>query len=104
MNGLSVISIHLMFLLILAAGAQDHDAGNISIHLMFLLIISAPLALLVSCHFNTSHVSINPIPKRDGGQKSEISIHLMFLLIQKGVCWNTEKQYFNTSHVSINHR
>ena len=76
------ISIHLMFLLITFWNLLPGGATLISIHLMFLLIPFAVRWKVLDCHFNTSHVSINP----------ELEVW-----IQKAV------EHFNTSHVSINH-
>ena len=74
----------------------------ISIHLMFLLIHLQREKRPEKQHFNTSHVSINPWILRNFIENSEISIHLMFLLIY--ICSGViaRKINFNTSHVSIN--
>mgnify|MGYP001655753855 FL=1 len=53
----------------------------ISIHLMFLLIKKPLPDLGHHFHFNTSHVSINPLRKLVKAVRIFISIHLMFLLI-----------------------
>ena len=59
-------------------------ATAISIHLMFLLIRELDQEVRKQIdHFNTSHVSINPMEKRDILRIPVISIHLMFLLIKE---------------------
>ena len=78
----SVISIHIMFLLIDYPETLCSFHQAISIHIMFLLIdIRTWRKRPDTAYFNTSHVSINPAP-----------------------CKSWKKlEYFNTSHVSINH-
>ena len=53
----------------------------ISIHLMFLLIGYRRLCIAEMRHFNTSHVSINHYCNPLKSLDCTISIHLMFLLI-----------------------
>ena len=75
------ISIHLMFLLIKDTKRRGKSSCKISIHLMFLLILIAVQTVVNVLHFNTSHVSINPLIDHLLLRNSLISIHLMFLLI-----------------------
>ena len=123
---ISEISIHLMFLLIMALSSRrrqirpyfntSHVSINrslptwkqrtrsISIHLMFLLIQSILTKVGWNMHFNTSHVSINPRQPCYSPTFCLISIHLMFLLIALRYNLLQNIFYFNTSHVSINLR
>ena len=77
----TVISIHLMFLLIKPDIAGKELQRHISIHLMFLLIIHEDNLANLLYNFNTSHVSIN--------------------LSATILTYNAFTD-FNTSHVSIN--
>ena len=101
---LTRISIHLMFLLIFSCNKQKNSWKDISIHLMFLLIFGQAGDLETEkTHFNTSHVSINPVVKVESDQRvahfntSHVSINQ-----KRGGCWMRLAKNFNTSHVSIN--
>ena len=79
-------------------------SSMISIHLMFLLIVSSRLQSSKECnYFNTSHVSINLNQRYLYTLTTFISIHLMFLLISSIRSFTAFRLHFNTSHVSINH-
>ena len=113
-----------MFLLIIFQRIPFRIYSVISIHLMFLLIQTNWWYAQTFLYFNTSHVSINLRLLPETGILERISIHLMFLLIIQihlkgvfplfisihlmflliGVSSNgiLMIMHFNTSHVSIN--
>ena len=64
-------------------GCREKRTGAtvISIHLMFLLIVPFTAEPFPPSYFNTSHVSINPHTIQEADSLHHISIHLMFLLI-----------------------
>ena len=81
LTALSLISIHLMLMLILAQSCLQPPAEIISIHLMLMLILSCSSVLFPSSHFNTSHVNVNPATTGAKWKECRISIHLMLMLI-----------------------
>ncbi len=78
----SMISIHLMLMLIFFWQLSFFSICEISIHLMLMLIELTLLLALPEPHFNTSHVNVNLL----------IFVFLRLLIID-----------FNTSHVNVNH-
>ena len=98
----SVISIHLMFLLI--AGEENGRGGKRNFNTSHVSInqISQKICLRWKSYFNTSHVSINLEAAFCYSCGRRISIHLMFLLIKLLSVMPALNVYFNTSHVSIN--
>ena len=53
------------------------------------------------CHFNTSHVNVNPSNILVKLFHNLISIHLMLMLIICAALSHTEGWHFNTSHVNV---
>ena len=119
----TVISIHLMFLLIEAKDAKlmsiDHfntshvsinhcgsfqvdDVSNFNTSHVSINLISSSTSVPSYEDFNTSHVSINPCTVCMEHCRTGISIHLMFLLITILSLLHATRWNFNTSHVSIN--
>ena len=92
-----------MFLLIIRRNIGFGSSTVISIHLMFLLIEAKDAKLMSIDHFNTSHVSINHAlyanmkSQEMNFNTSHVSINLIQVLPA-----STGFGDFNTSHVSIN--
>ena len=57
--------------------------------------------LFIRADFNTSNVTILPIPRGDTGSVADISIHLMLLFYQRPVTEPKPHTDFNTSNVTI---
>ena len=73
------ISIHLMLLFNMAERRRRRGRNSISIHLMLLFNQLSLRLSLVSCHFNTSNVTIQPVCTISSLCIVSISIHLMLL-------------------------
>ncbi len=80
----SMISIHLMLMLIFFWQLSFFSICEISIHLMLMLIELTLLLALPEPHFNTSHVNVNPRSFTVSTLSQHISIHLMLMLIGNG--------------------
>ena len=92
-----------MFLLIQGRCPLQEMRCKISIHLMFLLILACCSPTSPTSYFNTSHVSIN---QRNASSKSVMScdFNTSHVSINRRGCsgFGAPQDDFNTSHVSIN--
>ena len=91
-----------MFLLIIRRNIGFGSSTVISIHLMFLLIEAKDAKLMSIDHFNTSHVSINHALYANM-KSQEMNFNTSHVSINHcGSFQVDDVSNFNTSHVSIN--